>query len=873
MVHSSLNKMRLGKSLWLLGMLSVIGILASFVYAQGGGGPGNCNTCATVLPYRGDANNDCRIDLSDAVFILNRLFLGGSRFCDGSENNFFAANVNGDKELGNEKVDLSDAVYLLQHLFQGGKDPVSLGCFDADDDGFNARKAGCGPVDCDDGNDRVKPGAEEKCDLLDNNCDGKIDDVCAGEAVRLDTAAQKLYYKSRLDAARTSISGGDLPTLLKDGSLTDILGQFGYTQNIELGQRIIEYGTGGGDLRDLDLFIDAGRDLDSPLFAYTVDFSREADLNDLAIIGNYFTLLNNYYSFGRDSTPDRIELIEGFEYFFDKVDEIVTLFDTTGRSHEIVLNSISNQEADITFDGETKKIIQGSKYLFSNNLVMFIRLIDAPDFVGDNLLVRFIVMSRETSEQGRDFIILEPGLSIKKGINEDVIKGTKVMRLPDASPLTSGFSILFTGYDAESRTLEVGDSFKDPVFGRINLIFAGANPPLSGLDSQRDREEIRVDTDKNEFARVTFTPLTTVPPPGGPGAGFACGGGPDGVVTCSNTLNFTWDSDPSITKVVPVLAHQKLTPQGVGKVHITEGEEVRVIPPAFGGPFISDRFVVNHGDKGRILKIYRIREDPVSALLGVQDVLTTEIVDVDLKKEGDKYVQEKDLLFDGQLYSFSMSVEDDLIYSVRFTWGSGSAPSDVGDAVTVSPRIKTKEGGWVSIFSHVDLNALPRGKKIVLPGVEDITTYENGGDFPIVPIEGVTNLISVGNINYLIDHTGLIGIDINKDRKADCDFSAANGPAILIQEERKQNEGGNNENGDIICIPLSTSGVGPVEIAIGEPAVTNTWSGFQSWLSDSYKRSGITRYGSFIVENTKDNNQVIVSYPDNQMYLDILFLG
>ncbi len=61
---------------------------------------------------RGDASRDGKIDITDAVYTLNHLFLGGSKFkCEDAAD----ANDNG-------KIDITDAVYTLNHLFLGGPD-------------------------------------------------------------------------------------------------------------------------------------------------------------------------------------------------------------------------------------------------------------------------------------------------------------------------------------------------------------------------------------------------------------------------------------------------------------------------------------------------------------------------------------------------------------------------------------------------------------------------------------------------------------------------------------------------------------------------------------------------------------------------------
>ena len=68
----------------------------------------------------GDASSDGLVNLSDAVFIINYVFLGGA-----APSYELAADVNCDAS-----VNVSDAVFLINYIFNNGKTPC-----DSDGDG------------------------------------------------------------------------------------------------------------------------------------------------------------------------------------------------------------------------------------------------------------------------------------------------------------------------------------------------------------------------------------------------------------------------------------------------------------------------------------------------------------------------------------------------------------------------------------------------------------------------------------------------------------------------------------------------------------------------------------------------------------------
>jgi hypothetical protein len=96
--------------------------------AQGGspGAPDDGNTALGGWQRPGDSNGDGKLDLSDGLSILLRLFAGASQPLPCESGDSAAAGNRAVLDLNSDQLfDVSDAIYLLHHLFRGGPSPAA----------------------------------------------------------------------------------------------------------------------------------------------------------------------------------------------------------------------------------------------------------------------------------------------------------------------------------------------------------------------------------------------------------------------------------------------------------------------------------------------------------------------------------------------------------------------------------------------------------------------------------------------------------------------------------------------------------------------------------------------------------------------------
>ena len=169
-------------------------------YAEGGGcGPTDCddtkasiNPDATEVCNNTDDNCDGQIDegLRSTYYLDNDLdgygdinnptqacttpdgYVTNNTDCDDSDTSVNPAGTEVCSDLKDNDCDGSQD--CVDSECSG--DIACVDCTDGDGDSYSLEGGVCGPVDCDDTNSAINPGATETCNELDDNCNGSVDE-------------------------------------------------------------------------------------------------------------------------------------------------------------------------------------------------------------------------------------------------------------------------------------------------------------------------------------------------------------------------------------------------------------------------------------------------------------------------------------------------------------------------------------------------------------------------------------------------------------------------------------------------------------------------------------------------------------------------
>ena len=640
--------------------------------------------------------------------------------------------------------------------------------------------------------------------------------VSGGDSQTLATSSRKIYYGDSINAPINSLTYTELGTVLADGTFTDLSGtQYDYTQTVTIGPADIVFGTSGGDIDDPVLYIDATTTA-GELYNYTLSFTKNVNVSDSTNVqGQKLKILGVDYVIGASSTNTTLYLYGSGETITVSGGEETTV-NIAGTDHTIKLVTTSSSTAGtIEVDGVSKSVTEGNNYAFSGDINVYIKDIIHPAYAGDLRQAELIV--------GANTLKLVNGQTVKQGADETSIKGTSVTITAAGNGVISGFTVAVAAPKSKTDHIGVGESFSDPVFGGLKLTFAGEVPKLDSAD----RGKIVIDTDDNQYAYVTFTSAR---------AGSAG----------EQKLTYVYDNNTASTAVSPKLAHDAVSSDGKGYIHVLEGSNARE----------DDWIIINQGDAGTILEVDTISIDTsTSGSVTFVDAITGSSQSITLTNSSNVYRKTGVNMFGGTGYTVEVNGAGT---TVNITWSSAGTR-------TLFPRIKLADGGWLAFLTDT---VVGNGTAVIFPdGQTSLTTSGQ-----TVQEDDKTGSYIVNGINWTVQNSSgdieVYGVDTDGDGTLECNFNATYGPAVLFIEPKKWDD---SSYGNFICVPLTTTGT--TEIAIGDPQFNGTNSGKVTWNSDTYKSQWVDKYGTLVTkeDRTNQNGVATIQYPDSQMYLDVIF--
>ena len=664
-----------------------------------------------------------------------------------------------------------------------------------------------------------------------------------GDSVNLASSSQKLYMNSALNTARTIITKDHMPTLLADGSAYDNSGtEYKYTQTITVigGNRKVTLSKSGESM-DPALIVDTGYQGTTPLYNYTITFSKTLNVSDSSVVGTAtIKMLGQEYTVGASSDSNTLYLYGSGAGATVNEGETKTV-KVADKDHTVLLvGTSSTTSATVEIDGVRKTVTKGSSYKFAGDFQVYVKDLFHATKTG--------TLSSADLLLGAKTLHFESYQAVRYGADDTTILGTAATV---SGTDGSGINSITIAQSAESATgdyLKVGNSFTDRVLGGIALEFAAATPNLNSSA----RDSVFVDTDNSVATRVKFTSYLA------------------GTVG-EKQVAFARDRD--------LIANSALLNQLANDANST------IWNVEASNAVVGDWIIANDNDEGRIFQVLSIGAGTsANDYTRLRDVITG--TDYDFAT-GTRNATLSARTIGGAEYNAATnpSNADSSKWVVNLTWGAGATTAYPGTQVTALPRIKLKNGEWLSF---VTAETLTDGVTYSLPGLYDLTTYKAGQAFTTAATHsqlGFPNATSqgswkFGNVNYTLQSVGytsnltakITGIDITGDGAIDCasSLNATYGPAVLIQEEKTLAD----SNGNYVCIPFTIYTSGSTNMpGVGNPVSADTVLSMQSMQSNTYKSQGITTYGTLVERDvsTGTNYAVSVSYPDDQMYVDVLF--
>jgi hypothetical protein len=572
---------------------------------------------------------------------------------------------------------------------------------------------------------------------------------------------------------------------------------------------------------------------------YRLNFKKDTDFSaligkQLEIAGETYTVLSASTS---AATTPKLETTKASASQSVLVSDGVVQVTVGDNTYDIqVLGTSDANTVVVSVNGVSKSATKGATTNI-NNVDVYVddvfHFANNQDASGANLLI------------GAEKIIFQHGSKIKVGTNEDNVDGTWVNFTTSGGKATT--MDIYFGAPASSVTdnLKMGSVYTLPTLSKIALHFPGLSEDLTA----ESRNVLKINPSGDNLLQMTWTDDS------------------------GNTNTITWAYKASATGTTFSLADSNGKP-----IHVVENENVS-----------QDEYVVlDAGDFPHFMQLTSV--DSSAASFTLKDVFSGDSVKYELSLTDNG---QKTIYIDGQAYQANFGNSNT---SVSFSWGDGAGFNDVGDATTVWPTLKGKNGEKLAFINNTGaiINAT-NGKEIQLPtGAVRINTIMSGSDTyinltaitdedgessactstPCVDAFNISQAATVGT-TFTLGKTATGGVVYNVNASGSTpgstftiklvgssdETSPISQPGILLFEEKDD-----SSDRYSVLVTATTETSGSNNVAMPAAPIFTASEDSEQRGTDSTIIDYVDLYGTYAVRTTSGQDTLTIYYPDDQVH-------
>ena len=662
-----------------------------------------------------------------------------------------------------------------------------------------------------------------------------------GEGARLDTSSNRLLVGEALNDARTTITKTEMPTLLADGTLYGDDGTaYPYTQDIQLNANgTIQFSRSDNDLTDPKLHLEMTATSRAPTYTTRITFSKSVPINTTDIIDNTIKIFGTEYTIGSGSDYNTIILYGGADTQVINEGEEITVT-VGGTEYTVGVGGVSGTTtAVISVNGVSESMTQGNTKKVSG-LDVYLAAVYYYPKEGQVSQAKVSLGSQKITLEDADEVLIGTSDYVDETYI-DITGGTA------ANNLVSTITIETPAQDSDADSIEVGSSYKDPVFGTFKLEFSGTTPALD--DSGNDVITI---TGSSDLASIKFTDY----------------------YGNEKSIAFAYDNTTSSSAVTA-----RLMDSNSYSYIVREGDRV----------YYKHYLIVDKADDTHLLQVSNLPAGEIKTtdVLRFQDVMTgalyehtfasTELVANSCSGSAGANVS---MQIGSQSYYVQVCNATAKADSyVMVTWDdTNSLSTDTGrnfgtaGYYTMFPQIKAKNGEYIIFVNNYSY--VPNASTVIVP-YQGTTKVSQA-----VHNVSATTFLAGGSgqpINYTYDAIGASAPnDVRVVPTALKDYFSG---IMILEEKRADNKY------YAIYIGIDETGTTSKTVHVASMTASNfadtthttaSFSGnvaFITYGSDTYTSEAIDAWGARAKYYSKNEGSVTITYPDTQLYGDIYFLA